>query len=123
MLVPAVADAGPLLVIVRSAVDVTVVTAVALSLPGLVSAFGPEMVAVLLRVPVALGLMFSVSLNCALPPEAKLPIEQVTLPLLPILGELQTNVGPAFCTIETNVVADSNGSVHVVGAAESRTVV
>jgi hypothetical protein len=115
MLVPAVADAGPLLVMVRSAVDVTVVFAVALLLPGLVSAFGPEIVAVLLRVPEALGSMFAVSVNCALAPEAKLPMEQVTLPLLPILGVLQTNAGPVFCTIETNVVPAGSGSLNVVG--------
>src|SRR5258707_3223374 len=107
MLVPACALAGPVLLTARSATDETVVDAVALLLPGFVSAFGPKMVAVLLRVPVKLGSMFAVSVNCALPLEANwpiVPIEQDTLPLLPAPGLVQTNVGPVFCTIETNVV-------------------
>ena len=118
MFVPAFAVAGPVLTMVRSALAVTVVTAVALLLPGFVSAFGPEMVAVLLRLPVKLGLMFAVSVNCALAPEANwpiVPIEQDTLPLLPAPGSLQTNVGPVFCTIETNVVPAGSGSLNVVG--------
>src|SRR5216684_7997674 len=107
MSVPAFAVAGPVLLIARSADAVTLVTAVALLLLGFVSAFGPVMVAVLLRVPVKLGSMFAVSVNCALPLEANwpiVPIEQDTLPLLPAPGLVQTNVGPVFCTIETNVV-------------------
>src|SRR5882672_7769091 len=107
MSVPAFAVAGPVLLTTRSADAVTVETAVALLLPGFVSAFGPLMVAVLLKVPLTLGPMFAVSVNCALPPEANWPIEPIehdTRPLLPTPGSLQTNVGPVFCTIETNVV-------------------
>ena len=68
MFVPALAVAGPVLLTVRSALAVTVVTAVALLLSGFGSAFVPKTVAVLLRVPVKAGLMFAVSVNCALAP-------------------------------------------------------
>jgi hypothetical protein len=121
-LVPAFAAADAVLTTIRSALEETVVDTVALLLLGFVSAFGPEMVAVLLRVPVALGSMFAVSVNCALAPEANWPIdpiEQLTVPLVPTPGVLQTNVGPVFCTIETNVVPAGSGSSKVVGAEVS----
>ena len=122
MSVPAFAVAGPVLLTARSADAVTFVTAVAMSLPGFVSAFGPEMVAVLLRLPAKLGLMFAVSVNCALAPEANwpsVPIEQDTLPLLPAPGSVQTNVEPVFCTIEAKVVPAGSGSLNVVGCEMS----
>src|SRR5438445_11188914 len=80
------------------------------------------MVATLFRLPVKLGSMFAVSVNCALAPEANwpiVPIEQLTLPLLPTPGLLQTKVGPVFCTIETNVVPAGRESLNVVGCEMS----
>jgi hypothetical protein len=59
--------------------------------------------------------MFAVSVNCALAPEAKLPTEQFTLPLLPTPGSVQTKAGPVFCRIETNVVPAGSGSPNVAG--------
>src|SRR5580700_508570 len=105
MLVPAFAEAGPVLTTAKSAIDVTVVTAVELLLPGLGSALLPVMVAVLLRDdPTKFELTFAVSVKVALAPEAKLEIVQVTLPLLPTPGLLQMAAGPVFCTSEANVV-------------------
>src|SRR5436190_1101381 len=113
MFVPALAVAGPVLLTDRSALPVTLVTAVALLLLLFGSAFVPKTVAVLLKVPVNTGLMVAVSVNCALTPEASEGNEQVTLPLFPTPGSLQPAAGPVFCTIEKNVVPAGNGSLSV----------
>ena len=59
-------------------------------------------------VPVKLGLMFAVSVNCALAPEARVGNEQVTLPGFACAGALQVAAGPVFCTSELNVVPAGN---------------
>src|SRR3954462_13230585 len=63
MSVPATAVAGPLLLMVRSADADTVAGAVWLLLFKFGSALSPVAVAVLLSVPVKVGLMFAVSVN------------------------------------------------------------
>ena len=119
MFVPASAVAGPVLLTDRSALAVTVVTAVALLLPLFVSAFVPNTVAVLLKVPVNPGLMVAVSVNCALTPEPRVGNEQVTLPVLPAPGSLQTADGPVFCTREKNVVPAGSGSLSIAALCAS----
>src|SRR5438067_604784 len=108
MFVPAMADAGPVLLTERSALPVTVVTAVALLLALFVSAFVPNTVAVLLKLPVNAGLMVAVSVNCALTPDPRDANWQVTLPAFPAPGSLQTAAGPVFCAREKNVVPAGN---------------
>src|SRR5882672_3126667 len=113
MFVPALAVAGPLLLTDRSALAVTVVTAVALLLPLFGSAFVPNTVAVLLKVPVKPGLMVAVSVNCALTPEPREANVQVTFPALPTPGSLQTAAGPVFWMRAKNVVPAGNGSLSI----------
>jgi hypothetical protein len=119
MFVPAFADAGPVLTTVRSAL----VTIVAFVVEVLLFRFGSElfplMVAVFVRVPVKLGSIFAVSVNDALAPEAKLEFVQLTGPLVPTGGVLQTALGPVFCTKEENVVPEGSGSLSIATGSVS----
>src|SRR3954471_20128344 len=104
MSVPAVAVAGPLLLMVRSADADTVAGAVWLLLFGFGSAFSPVAVAVLLSVPVKLGLIFAVSVNWFEAAAASGWSEQVTVPALFGRGVAHVAAGPVFCASELNVV-------------------
>src|SRR5436305_27358 len=113
MFVPAFAEAGPLLLMVRSADAETLAVAVWLLFAVFGSTFVPDAVAVLLRGPVNVGVMFAVSVNCADAPEANCCKEQFTVPGLPGAGLLQVAAAPVFCTSELNVVPGGNGSENV----------
>src|SRR3954468_1344174 len=104
MSVPAVAVAGPLLLMVRSADADTVAGAVWLLLFGFGSALLPLTVAVLLSAPLNAGLMFAVSVNWADAPAASGCNEQFTEPGVFGAGVPQVAVTPVFCTNELNVV-------------------
>src|SRR5438132_770245 len=121
MLFPAIVVAGPLLVIETSACAVTVVFAVALLLPGFVSALEVVAVAVLLRiVPFAtLGSGCTVIVNCALPPFGNSEMVHATVPPLPGGGVLQVAAGPVSCTSETNVTPAGRASVNEASLAAS----
>jgi hypothetical protein len=68
--------------------------------------------AVLLSVPSgALADTFATMLNVAVAPEARLALVHVMVPFVPTLGLLQTNAGPVFWVVETNVVFAGSASV------------
>src|SRR5947208_15832078 len=102
MLLPAIAVAGPLLVMETSAWVEMVVLAVELLLDEFVSAPEVVAVAVLLRiVPLAmLGSGCTEIVNCALVPFASSEIVHTTVPPLPGAGVLQVAAGPVSCTSE-----------------------
>src|SRR5205814_10001350 len=99
MLFPAIAVAGAVLLMERSACALTVVVAVELLLAGFVSALDDVAVAVLLStVPFAmLGRGCTVMVNCALPPLASSGIVHDTTPLVSCDGGAQAADGPVFC--------------------------
>src|SRR4051794_24038441 len=104
MSVPALAVAGPLLLMVRLADVVTVDVAVAALFKVFGSAFSPLIVAVLFSVPANVGLMFAISVNCADATFGSAANVQFTVPGLPTPGSLQTAVGPLFWMSELKVV-------------------
>src|SRR4051812_28023167 len=89
---------------VRSADADTVAGAVALLLFVFGSAFAPVIVAVLFSVPLNVGLMFAVSVNCADAPLFRIGNMQLTMPLLPAPGFVQVAEGPLFWISELKVV-------------------
>src|SRR5258705_416153 len=101
MFVPAMTFAGPVLVTARSAWVLTVVVAVALLLPGIVSLVAEEALAVLLRVAplAALGLTRATNVNVAEALAASVAI--VSLIALPLLVSVKE--GPLAWLCETNV--------------------
>ena len=110
---PENAVAGPVFVTARSLV-MTVSSVWLLSLSGLGSVVVVFTVAILVKmVPDAVpGGMCPVRVKVAVAPAARLRIEQVTVPPEPAMGWLlQSNAGPLFCMIETNVIVPGNVSV------------
>ena len=98
--VPDVAVAGPVLVIITSAEAVTVVVAVDELLPGFGSDSLADTVAVLLMVPVVVGV--TVIVNVALAPDASEAEVHVTVPEALVHPELaEPNVTPAGRTSVT----------------------
>src|SRR4030081_3869351 len=103
---PAVAEAGPVLVTATSAEPTTVVPADAELLPGFGSDSLPVTVAVLVTVPAVAGALAPM-VNVALAPLARLPAVQVTVPALlvqPVLAD-------------TKVTPEGMGSVTVTPVA------
>lgn len=97
---------------VRSADPATVAEAVALLLFVFGSAFSPAIVTVLFNVPVNVGAMFAMSVNCAdtpLPSGGKL---QVIVPLNPAAGTVQFAAGPVSCVNVLSVVPAGIASVN-----------
>ena len=72
-------------------------------------------------VPLAVpGGMWPVSVKVAVAPAARLAIVQVIVPPEPTLGWLlQSNAGPLFCAIETNVIVPGSVSVSAKLSAAS----
>src|SRR2546425_1031895 len=104
MLFPAVAVAGPLLLIETSACALMVVATAELLLFEFVSALELLAVAVLLTtVPFAtLESACTVMVNCALLPFGSSEMVQVTVPLVFAAGVLHVAAGPVSCVSETN---------------------
>jgi hypothetical protein len=114
---PAVTVAGPVLVIARSALCVTVVVTLAVLFDEFVSKLSDETVAVFVIELVLPVLM--VRLNWA---EAPLPSERnehVTLPFAPTAGLEQVAAGPFDWIIDTNVVPAGSGSLRITFDAPS----
>src|SRR4051812_21695443 len=117
---PAVTDAGPLLVTERSTLE-TLRNVVDELLSGLRSVAGDETVAVLLNaVPWEVpGGMCPMSVKFADAPAGSEAMEQVIVPPEPTAGRPleQSNSGPLFCVIETNVIVPGSVSVSVADDA------
>lgn len=111
--VPAVALAGPLFVIARSAATPTVAVAVAALFAGRGSEVVVDTVAVfVIVVPFAAdGGIMTTSENVAELPLASVAALQVTVPVPPAAGVVQVNAGPAVWVIDTNVVLVGMASV------------
>jgi hypothetical protein len=107
--VPAVATAGALLVIARSALGVTVVDAVDELFAAFVSELSLVTEAVFETDVTFPGV--TVSVNCALAPEPSWAILHEIVPLPPTPGVEQIAAGPVFCTSESNVVPAGMTSV------------
>src|SRR5437763_605765 len=110
---PENAVSGPVFVTARSLV-MTVTMVWLLSLSGFESLVVVDTLAILVKsVPEAVpGGRCPVRVNVAVAPAARLRIEQVTVPPVPPAGWLlQSNAGPLFCVIETNVIVPGNVSV------------
>src|SRR5262245_52594314 len=107
MLLPAVAVAGALLAIDRSACALIVVDAVEVLLPVFVSALLVVAVAGLLTtVPLATdGAACTVIVNCALCPLPSKPMSHATVPLVPATGMLQVAAGPVSCVSEMKLIS------------------
>src|SRR5438270_920490 len=115
MFVPAMTVAGPVLVTARSAWVLTVVVAVALLLPGVLSVVELVALAVLLKeAPLArLGLAWATIVKLAESPAASEAI--VSLIAFPLLVRVKD--GPVFWLCETNVVPAGSVSARVTLAA------
>jgi hypothetical protein len=116
-LVPTVTTPGAVLVSARSALGVTVVEAVEELFAAFVSKLSLETLAVFETDVTFPGV--SVSVNCALAPEANRANEQAIVPLPPTGGNEQEAVGPVFWIIELNVVPDGIVSVRFTLVATS----
>jgi hypothetical protein len=91
------------------------------SFSGLGSGLSLEIDVVLIKVvPAAPAETFWVTMNSAVAPLEKLALVHVTVPPeAPTEGVEQMNVGPLFCTTETNVPPAGRVSVNVVLGAAS----
>src|SRR5437870_5122649 len=114
MLFPAIAVAGPLLVIETSTWTVMVVFVVELFLPDALPSVVDETVAVLLimEAEAAAGDTCTVMVNVALAPAANDAMLQET-----VAPVVQVKVGPVVCISETNEVLAGNTSVQATFAA------
>ena len=107
------------MVTATSAEVVTLAAEVELLLPGVGSAVAEAMVAVLLIVvPFAVfASTVSTTVNVAQAPAARVAMVQLTLPVPPTGGVVQTNAGPVFCASETKIVFGGRGSARTTFCA------
>jgi hypothetical protein len=113
MFPPAATVALAVFVMARSALEVSVVVAVAVLFAALGSVAAEPTLAVLLTGPPAAALVATTSVKLAVPPLANVTRLHVTVPPAPTAGVVQAKAGPASCTPDTNVVPAGNTSVSV----------
>jgi hypothetical protein len=117
MFAPASSKGEAVLTTPMSALVVSVVVAVELLLLALGSGDVVVTLAVLLIVPVALELIWTVTENVAEAPLISVASMQVIVPVPPAEGVVQENAGPVVCDSETNVVFAGSTSARVTEVA------